>query len=278
MLQNLRKGDPLKKYLADLQKNLDQLRVIYTDSYPEVMRVKAEIESVRERMKNRGKGEMPVANPDDIEKVEIELKAVLEGEQVQRNIITNSKALLREIPATRSAMEELEREKNNRKLIYDQLVARHGQSEVSKQVEVQDKATTFRIVDPAVLPLKPKSPNRVQIILIGILTGVVGGFGLVLLMDRLDQSVKSAETLKVFGFPIMAVIPKILDPEEQLREKNRDKRLYRLACVYFGLILMILTLEGLKMTSMGDVFEEYGLDGNLADVTKKVAGEGKERP
>ena len=50
--------------------------------------------------------------------------------------------------------------------IYNQLVARYGQSEISKQMELKDKSTSFRIIEAAVTPEFPASPNRPAIVMI----------------------------------------------------------------------------------------------------------------
>lgn len=264
---SLKKGDPLKVRLGALQKSLDELQVVYTDNYPEVIRVRSEIDAVREQMRHRPQGDLPVTEPQELEKVEIELKAVREGEGIQRNIIATNRTLLREIPAVKSKLEELEREKNNRKLIYEQLAARHGQSEVSKQVEVQDKSTTFRIVDPAVLPMSPVSPNRIRIILLGIVAGLAGALGIIMLLDYLDRSVKGVEMIKPFGFPVVAVFPKIQDQEEILREKRRDARLYRFAALYFVLILFFLALEGIRISPLAVYLQDISIDQHLSNIT-----------
>ncbi len=110
-------------------------------------------------------------------------------------------------------------------------------------MEVEDKGTTFRVVDPAVLPVKPTSPNRIAIILGGIAGGLAAAFGLVLLLDYYDESVKSLDGLKALGLPVLAVIPKMQIPAEIRQQKAYDVRLYAISACYFSLILIVLLLE-----------------------------------
>lgn len=248
------KADPLRERLTFLQKRLEELRQEYTDSYPEVIRVKAEIESVKDQLGGRRGGpEYPTANPQDLEKIDVELKSHKAIEANLRAQMAENRALLRGIPVARANLEQLEQERINRKTIYEQLYARHGQSEVSKQMEVQDKTTTFRIIDPAVMPIKPVSPNRVMIILMGIAAGLAGGVGVLLCLDYLDRSVRSVDTLKSLGVPVLAVIPKMTDPGEELVQRKKDMRLYLAAGVYLSMILAVLALEALNVSAVDKV-------------------------
>ena len=154
---------------------------------------------------------------------------------------------MQSLPAARATLEELERQKVTQKNMYDQLVNRHGQSEVSKQVEVQDKAMTYRIVDPAVLPIKPTSPNRLRIIAISIGIGFLCGLGLIFGLDYMDQSVKSLAGIKSMGLPVLAVIPRITTKEEMDLQKKRDFRLYLFAGSYFSMLLAIMLLEAMDI-------------------------------
>ena len=122
-------------------------------------------------------------------------------------------------------------------------MARQGQSEVSKQMEVQDKSTVFRVVDPAMLPYKPVAPDRVKMILMGILAGIGGGLALVFIKDKLDGSVKDLEMAKQFGFSVLAVIPRIEDPKKLAAQTMRDRLLYLVAGSYFLLFLLVLAAE-----------------------------------
>ncbi|WP_243373835.1 XrtA system polysaccharide chain length determinant [Geotalea sp. SG265] len=243
----LKKHNPAQLRLLALEKRLEEMRVEYTDRYPEVMRLKSEIESLREQALTSSEARPGGAELQELERVEAELRVLRSAEAKQYAGIASARAMLRTIPSARAQLEQLEREKASQKQVYDQLVARHGQSEFSKRMEAEDKGTTFRVVDPAVLPIQPTSPNRVAIILMGIGGGIVAGFGLVLLLDYYDESVKSLDGLKGLGLPVLAVIPKMRVPVEIQQEKAYDARLYAISACYFSLILIVLLLELLQV-------------------------------
>ena len=241
-------GDPLQAKLVSLQKRLENLRSEYTDSYPAVIMTKGEIEAVREQMKERKSEGYQSLDPNELAKIDAEIAAIKVSEDSMRRHISANQALLQNIPSAKAELEKLELEKNNQKNIYDQLFARHSQSEVSKQMEVQDKSTTFRVVDPAVLPVKPVSPNRLNIMLMGIFGGIAGSFGFLLMLERLDNSVKGVDFVKGFNVPILAVIPHIHDSLELSALRWKTIRLFTIAGVYFLFILCFPTMELVEPT------------------------------
>lgn len=199
-------------------------------------------------MKNRSPQQETVVDPQEYEKAEAELQALKVSEDGLKRYIATNQALLRNIPSAKAGLEKLELEKKNRKDLYDQLMARHGQSEVSKQMEVQDKTTTFRIVDPAIMPSSPVSPNRVKIMLMGIVAGLGGALGLIVLLDRLNNSVHSVDALKETGIPVLAVIPRIRTSEAVARERRENIRVFTAAGACFMVILAFLVMELLNIS------------------------------
>jgi polysaccharide biosynthesis transport protein len=240
----LKRNNPARTRLLALQKRLEELRVEYTDNYPEVLKVKADIEAGQKEINgNSSDTASTVSDPQELERVEAELRAVRISEESQRALLANTRGLMRESPSARATLEKLLQEKNKYGNLYEQLVARGGQAEVSKQLEVQDKSTTLRIVEPAVMPIKPVSPNRIKIMLIGIVAGFAAGFGLLLLIDYFDKTVKTVDALKALGVQVLAVIPKISDPKAIEKERRRDLGLYIASGAYFSLIVVLLALE-----------------------------------
>lgn len=242
----MRKNDPLRGHVAALQKRLEELRTQYTESYPEVQMVKAEIDTARQQIHSRGSGGAPMAvDPNEMEKIEVELRATRSAEGFQSGVIGRNNALLRSIPTAKSNLQRLERDMATQKDFYESLVNRHSQAEVSKQIELQDKAINFKIIDPAILPKTPVSPNRPKIILIGIVAGLAAAIGVIVGIDMFNPAIRCVSGIKELGVPLMAVIPRIRVEEEILKEKVSDTKLYRFAGCYFGAILLVLATEAI---------------------------------
>ena len=272
-LQGLtRRNDPLKGKLAGLQKKQQELGLVYTDNHPEMVDTKNEIAAVKQLIKSGGSARSEYVDTSslEMERISMELSSLRAAESNQRRFIAAKQALLRSIPAAKTGLEELEREKNSQKMLYEQLMVRHGQSEVAKQMEVQDKATTFRIVDPAVLPTKPYSPQRIKIILLGIVGGVVASFALLLLLDQLDNSVRNVQSLKSLGVPVLAVVPTIENPLEVEAARKRDYWFYGVAAACFMLIMATVPFELMRPLSLSlDIFSSGELGTQLNKLTLK---------
>jgi polysaccharide chain length determinant protein (PEP-CTERM system associated) len=251
--QDLSKGNaPLRVTLSGLQKQLEELQAKYTDNYPEIIRIKAEIDSVKVQLAS---GSAQTVVTPELSKVDAQINALRASEQSLRSYIAKNQALLRDIPSAKAGLDQLQIEKENQKNLYNQLVARQGQSEVGKQMEVQDKSTTFRVVDPAVLPTKPVSPNRLMIMLGGIAAGLGGAFGILFLLDSMNSSLKSSDAARQFGLPVLAVIPKIDEPTLIARQRKRNLRLFAVAGIYFLLLLCFPLIELLQQPTVDKLLD-----------------------
>lgn len=277
------------RQISALEDRMKQLLVRFTQNYPEVVKLKAEIEVLKKQKSNEpasdegGSGysltedSMSTVNPayqqlkDRLHTVEAELSGVEAKYKHIAGQIGAREGELRALPEEKKKLAELETERNTQKELYDQLRMRLEQSQVSKQMEVSDKASTFRIVDPAVIPQRHASPNRVVIIVMGILAGLGGGIGGVYLREMLDSTVKNADTLKGLGLPVLAVVPKIIDEAEEQKENKQDRMIYLLAGGYMFVICMALVHELAGFTYIDNVLSALHLDTLLDNImsTKK---------
>lgn len=270
-----RGGGSIDDRLLALQKRLTDLLMIYTPSYPEVLRVKSEIEALKGQYGGGAAAPAAIAAPiaaegspedsditmlnplyqqlrEELSKTGLELASLSAKEEQIRRLMESKKSYLKSMPVEKKTLSDLEMQRATNKHIYEQLIARLGQSEVSKQMEVQDRASTFRVIDPAMMPLKPVSPNRVKIILFGILAGLAGGFGAVVLLDYADRSIKSVDALKTLELPVLAVIPSIQNADELAEKRKRDVFLYKFTGAYLACILAVFALELFGLTYIDD--------------------------
>ena len=231
--------------LTEMENRLNALLLRYTDNYPEVIRLKSEIDALKKRLaepdNQDGKPEktrFTSLNPlyQDLQGQLFEIDAELSSLAAQKlNLqkgIAKKEAELRDVPEARKELALLDQERDSVKKIYDELLGRMSQSEVSKQMEIGNKATTFRIVDPAVLPKVPVSPNMLKMFLLAIAGGLAGGFGLVFLLENLDNRIRDVELLENEGFEVLAIIPNIVEKTVVQKRQRRDLLLYGFAGTY----------------------------------------------
>ncbi|WP_035271894.1 XrtA system polysaccharide chain length determinant [Desulfonatronum thiodismutans] len=244
-------GNPMQGHLARLdalEQRLDGLLLRYGPSHPDVVRTRSAIQALEQQRKDNPEepaAPRPKSRGTDVFSIQAqELRA--QEERLRRQIASN-REMLQLIPAAQAEFAELEHKRAEQQRVLEQLMNRFGQAEVSRQMELQDKTTTFRVVDPAILPSKPVSPNRLMLMLMGIVLGLGAGLGLTIALDFLDHSVRHVDTLKNLGLPILAVVPRMLDPGLVMRQKRKNLLFYFLAGLMLLMIMGILALEFLQI-------------------------------
>jgi capsular exopolysaccharide synthesis family protein len=102
-------------------------------------------------------------------------------------------------------------EVDTRRNLLDQVLKAQSETEVTARLQ-GTRESNVRIVDRALAPGGPSSPNLKQDLSSGMLFGLVFGVGLVLLLEYLDRTVKTSEQVeRLLGLPTLAVIPDIND-------------------------------------------------------------------
>ncbi|HDQ41831.1 MAG TPA: hypothetical protein ENN39_12510 [Desulfonatronum sp.] len=242
-------GNPMQGQLSRLdalERRLDELLLRYGPAYPEVVRIKSEIERLEQSI--REAPEQPAATgPRSRQRgtnvFNLQARELQAQEERLRRQIAYNLELLDNIPLAQAEFDELQHRRAEQQKVLEQLMNRYGQAEVSRQMELQDKTTTFRIVDPAILPTAPVSPNRLLITFMGMFLGLGAGLGLTLGLDFLDHTVRHIDSLKKLGIPVLAVVPEMIDPGRVRRERSRNLYLYILAGFFLSLIAGVVFLE-----------------------------------
>jgi succinoglycan biosynthesis transport protein ExoP len=98
----------------------------------------------------------------------------------------------------------LKREAEANKVLYDGLLTKLREAGVSAGL----RSSNIRIVDPAMIPSAPSRPARTRNVALAFVVGLVGGIGLALMREYMDNTVKTPDDIeKLARLPSLAVVP-----------------------------------------------------------------------
>ena len=213
-----------------LTRLLEQLRSKYTENHPDVVRTKktlADLETKKDEEETKEtKGTTGVKDTKaayDVKKdpryrelnnqLELTDREIARLSEDERNIIVQIgkyRARIEQTPAREQDMAALMREHQSMKEAYERLLQKSQSAQQAENLERRQKSEQFRIIDPARIPEKPFAPDVQKILLIGLLAGIGGGFGLAFFREQLDRSFHDSGDVEVtLGLKVLATIPRI---------------------------------------------------------------------
>ena len=103
---------------------------------------------------------------------------------------------------------ELMRDYETLQQLYHDLLSKHEAAKIAEAMEKGQVGEQFRVLDAALVPDHPYSPDRVKLNAIGIFLGLMIGLGIVAALEFMDGTLKSEEDIRtVLGLPVIATIP-----------------------------------------------------------------------
>ena len=92
--------------------------------------------------------------------------------------------------------------------LYRTLLSKHEEAKIAEAMEKGRVGEQFRVLDPALVPDRPFSPDRVKLNALGIVLGLLIGVGIVAALEFMDATLKSEEDIRtVLALPVIATIP-----------------------------------------------------------------------
>jgi hypothetical protein len=148
------------------------------------------------------------------------------------------------MPREQEEWSRLQRDRNVYQRVYDDLLQKLENARVSKNLELADKSTTYRVVDPPLLPRIPIKPNRILLIIAGLALGIAAGVGVAVGLDYYDYSFKDEDALREgLNLPVLAAVPSVVTEEDVLAEAIMDKKVLTASAAYLSLIGLVLVAE-----------------------------------
>jgi len=125
------------------------------------------------------------------------------------------------VPGHESEQTDLMRDYETLQKSYASLLAKKEESKISANLERQQVSEQFKILDPARLPQRPSSPDRVKITALGAALGLGLAAALTAFLEYRDVTIRSEdEILRTLVLPVLAAIPIVIGASERRRQRR----------------------------------------------------------
>ncbi|HXN21377.1 MAG TPA: polysaccharide biosynthesis tyrosine autokinase [Candidatus Dormibacteraeota bacterium] len=198
-LPGLRDSDAMKGLLVKRQEavtaHADALNQ-YGPNFPKVQRLQAQIIEMDQLLEKEKK--------NIVAQVANDYRAARQREQLFSEALDKQKAETNAMAERLVQYNILKREADASKQLYDGLLMKLKEAGISAGL----RSSNIRVVDPATVPSYPSRPSKTRNIALGFLVGLIGGIGLALLREYLDNTVKTPDDVeRLSRLPSLAVVP-----------------------------------------------------------------------
>jgi polysaccharide biosynthesis transport protein len=189
--------------VMDLLKKREELSSQYTDAlsqygpnFPKVVRLQAQVKEIDANVETEKQKIVAILESDFREAREREtmLTAALDQQKIAANQMAEKLV----------EYNILKREAEALKTLYDGLMTKLKETAISASL----RSSNIRVVDPAMIPSTPARPAKTRNVALAFLVGMIGGIGLALMREYLDNTVKTPDDVETLSrLPSLAVVP-----------------------------------------------------------------------
>ncbi|MGB9907040.1 MAG: GumC family protein [Candidatus Saccharicenans sp.] len=189
----------LREQYALLSREYARRLATLKPEYPEMQKLKSEIEATYEALSNEKENLIKTAYA--------EYQGALAKEQNLQRLLDDLKAQAYKANSTAILYNSLKIETDNKKALLEALSKRQSETDLASRLK-DLQALNVWIVDRASVPVDPSFPNRQKTFMIGVLLALLGGAGTSLFINYLVATVKSSRDItQATGWTTIGTIP-----------------------------------------------------------------------
>ncbi len=222
----------LDRQLAEARAELSQTESRYAEGHPDVVRLRRQVEEMEQRRQAAGSGSEQTTTEYVSNPAFIQLRAQRDATLADRSSLTRQSAAIEAriasiearilaSPHVEQQYNAIMRELDSTTTEYREVTANQMEAEIGQSLEEGRKGERFTLIDPPQAPSAPIRPDRISILLASVILSLSAGFGVIVLLEQLDHSIRGRKALAAIqGAPPIAEIPLIRTDQEITRSRR----------------------------------------------------------
>jgi uncharacterized protein involved in exopolysaccharide biosynthesis len=183
----------IKGEIGGLETEKSKLLKVYRDKHPEIVKVDAQIQHLRDRLETEFKG--------TLRSVQTQVKVARAREDSQLSEVNSLRREGQELNDKESQYQNLQRDVESNRQLYDSVVKETG-------VVGGLENSNVRIVEEATVPGAPIRPRKAWNLGLSLVAGLVLAFGVAFAIEYLDTTVKTPDDVERYlGLSVIGVVP-----------------------------------------------------------------------
>lgn len=205
--------------IQELQKQLDNLRLRFTDQHPDIIAATRMIDQLKEQKQQEAKRAKPSASQASAQnpvyqQLSVSLAAAEATVASMRARVAEYNRRLSDLQAAANAVPQYEaeftqltRDYEVTKKNYENLLARRESAQISQDMETSTSVMDFRVIDPPRVPSTPSAPNRPLLISLALLAALGAGAAFAFLLSQIRPTVSDERRVReISGLPVLGTV------------------------------------------------------------------------
>jgi polysaccharide chain length determinant protein (PEP-CTERM system associated) len=216
------KNASLEERRKALQTQLDQLRLSYQDSYPDIITIRSQIAEIDQRV-SENLLEAGLQSAGEISELPLyeELRKQVSAGEVQiltqkrrlaalQNLLKDEEKLSGQVTEKQAELVDLTRDYDVTKSVYEDMLARKENAKLTMALNNEGHGENYKIIEPPVYPLSPSGLDPIFIYLAAPFLAIGFPLGIIFAYVFLDPRIRSAAKLQSIlpeNIELLAVVP-----------------------------------------------------------------------
>lgn len=230
--ENLTREGQYRDRLAGLEERLESLRLVYHDTYPDIVAIKSQIEGIetvleaRQAREQGGIVEKDISSAATTSLLYQELRSQFSASETEiaslnarvdetQQMLKREQQRIVKINDVEAQLAELTRDYDVNQELYQSLSRQRENARISMNIDQENQGLTFKVQEPPTQQLEPEGIRFAHFLAAGLMFSFAIPIGIIFLLTLVDQKVRMQRVVaEELGLPVLASVYHMNTPTE----------------------------------------------------------------